>query len=69
VRERGLSLEYEIYAQCINWLAAEQVELRSSPTLRTITRITDPDYRRILRSWVVRAMGDEVKSHDQDFDC
>jgi phosphoribosylglycinamide formyltransferase-1 len=56
VRERGLSLEYEIYAQCINWLAAGQVELSSSPTSRTITRISDPDYRDIMKSWAAKAL-------------
>lgn len=69
VRQRGLSLEYEIYARCINWLAAGQVELLSDGASRVVTKITDPDYRRVLRSWVDSAMGDEVKSHDQDLDC
>jgi phosphoribosylglycinamide formyltransferase 1 len=57
VRRRGLSLEYEIYAQCLNWLAAGQVELISIPTTRVSTRITDPEYQKILRSWLVSALG------------
>jgi phosphoribosylglycinamide formyltransferase 1 len=57
VRQRGLSLEYEIYAQCLNWLAAGQVELSSNPPSRVSTRITDPDYQKIMESWVVRALG------------
>ncbi len=56
VRQRGLSLEYEMYAQCINWLAAGQVELCSSPNLRVDTRITDPDYQIIMRSWIDKAL-------------
>jgi phosphoribosylglycinamide formyltransferase-1 len=54
VRQRGLSLEYEIYAQCINWLAAGQIEFYSDPNDRVLTKITDPDYRMILESWVER---------------
>ncbi len=56
VRERGLSLEYEIYAQCLNWLAAGQVELITNPASRVTTRITDPDYQKILRNWADKAL-------------
>jgi phosphoribosylglycinamide formyltransferase 1 len=52
VRRRGLSLEYEIYAQSINWLAAGQVECYSCPNNRYLTRITDPGYRGVLENWV-----------------
>jgi len=55
VRKRGLCLEYEMYAQCINWLAAGQVELYSDPYNRILTRITDPSYRKILKDWVEKA--------------
>jgi phosphoribosylglycinamide formyltransferase 1 len=56
VRNRGLSLEYEMYAQCINWLAAGQVELCLSPTQRMGTRITDPDYQKVLKVWVENSL-------------
>jgi phosphoribosylglycinamide formyltransferase 1 len=57
VRRRGLSLEYEIYAQCLSWLAAGQVELISNPATRVTTRITDPEYQKILKNWLVSALG------------
>jgi phosphoribosylglycinamide formyltransferase 1 len=56
VRQRGLSLEYEMYAQCINWLAAGQVELYSDPSSRILSRITDPSYREILKNWMDKAL-------------
>jgi phosphoribosylglycinamide formyltransferase 1 len=62
VRKRGRSLEYEIYAQCLNWLAAGQVELSSSPTSRVTTRIRDPHYLRILKTWVEKALGNSAET-------
>jgi phosphoribosylglycinamide formyltransferase 1 len=56
VRQRGLSLEYEMYAQCINWLAAGQVEVYSIPGRQTGARITDPNYKTVLKSWVEKAL-------------
>lgn len=56
VRQRGLSLEYEMYAQCLNWLAAGQVELCSNPNQRMSTRITAPNYREVLKGWVDKAL-------------
>ncbi len=56
VRNRGLALEYELYAQCINWLAAGQVDLCSISSQRMITRITDPDYRKVLKGLVSKAI-------------
>ncbi len=57
LRSRGLSLEYELYAQCINWLAADQVQLISTETGRTRTVITDPDYPAIVARWMRMALG------------
>lgn len=60
IRERGLSLEYEVYAQCIRWLAAGQVRVgTASPRPKTI--ITDPDYPQILESWTVKAFQDRPR--------
>ncbi len=62
VRKRGLSLEYEIYSQCINWLAEGWVQIvppigEGKP--RVI--IKDPEYRNILKRWMEIAFrGDET---------
>jgi len=52
VRRKGLQLEYTIYAQCINWLAAGQVEVHRASGGRAKTVVTDPSYREILKSWL-----------------
>ncbi len=53
VRLRGLGLEYELYPQCINWLAAGQVEVRSGrESDRRRAVISDPAYASIMRSWI-----------------
>ena len=56
IRRRGLGLEYEIYPQCINWLAAGQVVLRRGVGDRRQVVITDPGYRQILENWVRKAL-------------
>jgi phosphoribosylglycinamide formyltransferase-1 len=55
VRARGLRLEYEIYAQCINWLAFRQVEMQRGADGRVRTVIRDPAYADILRSWLQKS--------------
>lgn len=56
VRGRGLALEYEVYAQCINWLAVGQVELYNhAGSKKIVARITDPLYREILKGWMEKA--------------
>jgi phosphoribosylglycinamide formyltransferase-1 len=52
VRRRGLALEYEVYAQSLNWVAAGQVEIYRRTDGRLGTHITDPSYRELLRSWM-----------------
>jgi phosphoribosylglycinamide formyltransferase-1 len=60
IRRRGLSLEYEIYAQCIRWLAAGQVHVdTTSPRPKTI--ITDSNYPDILESWTIKAFQDRSR--------
>jgi len=60
IRERGLSLEYEVYAQCIRWLAAGQVSVTlSSPRTKTI--ISDPTYPDILERWTTQAFQDRCR--------
>ncbi|MGC9194576.1 MAG: phosphoribosylglycinamide formyltransferase [Syntrophobacteraceae bacterium] len=56
IRNRGLSLEYEVYSQVINWLAAGHVLLKSSPDGRPRIEIADPDYPSILAAWVEKAL-------------
>jgi phosphoribosylglycinamide formyltransferase 1 len=56
VRRRGLALEYEVYAQCLNWLAAGQVEVYSIPGQRHTARITDPGYQSVLKGWIDKAL-------------
>jgi phosphoribosylglycinamide formyltransferase 1 len=55
IRRRGLSLEYEVYSQVINWLAQGDVALKSAPGGGTRVEITDPNYAGILGSWVAKA--------------
>ncbi len=60
IRKRGLSLEYEVYAQCIRWLAAGQVHMETFSS-RPKTTITDPAYPEILKSWTKLAFGNRQK--------
>lgn len=55
LRKRGLQLEYALYAQCINWLASGQVRFFESSHGRTIVKIIDPNYPRILKDWAISA--------------
>lgn len=55
ITRRGLQLEYRMYAQAINWLAAGEVECVPASDGRVRTRITDINYRRVLESWVKTA--------------
>ena len=57
VRRRGLELEYLVYAQCLNWLAAGEIRLEKDeePSGRLRAMITDPRYRTILEEWAAKA--------------
>lgn len=52
IRKRGLQLEYEVYSQCINWLAAGQVKMQQDADGRMKTLICDPSYADILSEWI-----------------
>jgi phosphoribosylglycinamide formyltransferase-1 len=54
-RQRGLALEYEIYAQCINWAADGFIEMNTTQ-IRPVTRITDPAYPQILAGWTRKSL-------------
>jgi phosphoribosylglycinamide formyltransferase 1 len=51
VRKRGLQLEYEVYSQCLNWLAAGQIRMEHGPGNRVRAFVTDPSYRDVLLNW------------------
>jgi len=55
IRKRGLSLEYEVYSQVINWLAQGDVALKSAPDGRMRVEITDPDYAGIVAGWIAKS--------------
>jgi len=55
VRQRGLSLEYELYAQVVNWIASGFVRAIKKGR-RTICHVTDPKYSLIIRNLVEKAM-------------
>jgi len=56
IRKRGLRLEYEIYAQCINWLAAGQLKVVRTPAGRTKVAVSDPAYRSIMQNWLQQSL-------------
>jgi phosphoribosylglycinamide formyltransferase 1 len=56
VRRRGLQLEYTMYAQCINWMAAGQIALRQGPDGRPLVAIIDPTYPQVVHRWLRQAM-------------
>ena len=56
VRNRGLRIEYEIYAQCLNWIAREQLTLHREACGKPRVVITDPAYGNVLRSWLEMAL-------------
>lgn len=57
IRRRGLQLEYEIYAQCISWLAAGQIKMIRTSAGRKRVVISDPTYRSIMRDWLRQSLG------------
>lgn len=56
IRSRGLALEYEVYSQVINWLAAGQVLIKEGTDGAPRIEIADPDYASILSAWVQKAL-------------
>lgn len=54
IRKRGLSLEHEMYAQCINWLAQGCIRMGDKKEKgRLRVTITDPAYPEILKRWTL----------------
>jgi phosphoribosylglycinamide formyltransferase-1 len=56
VRQRGLALEYELYAQCVEWLAAGHVKILPGPAARPRVTVADPAYRTIVTRWCEQAL-------------
>ncbi|MEJ5300618.1 MAG: phosphoribosylglycinamide formyltransferase [Thermodesulforhabdaceae bacterium] len=52
VRRRGLAIEYEVYAQVLNWLAEGMVKVLPREKGRPKILITDPQYRNIIQRWI-----------------
>lgn len=65
IRQRGLQLEYAVYPQVINWMAAGYVEIRDHPEDRFRVRITDPAYPRIVEGWVMKSLQCPVVTFDR----
>lgn len=56
VRRRGLQIEYAMYAQCLNWAAQGQLQVRRETGGRARVVITDMVYGEVLRSWLTLAL-------------
>ncbi len=56
VRKRGLQLEYEVYAQCINWLAAGQIKMLRPPAGRVKVEVCDQRYQAVMKNWLERSL-------------
>ena len=55
IRQRGLQLEYEVYAQCINWMAADQIRVVRASKTHLTTMIDDPSYAAIIKNWLQKS--------------
>jgi phosphoribosylglycinamide formyltransferase 1 len=56
VRNRGLRIEYEVYTQCLNWIARGQLALHREAGSKPRVVITDPAYGEVLRGWLGMAL-------------
>ncbi len=56
VRNRGLRIEYEIYTQCLNWIARGQLTVHREVGSKPRVVITDPAYGEVLRGWLAMAL-------------
>jgi phosphoribosylglycinamide formyltransferase-1 len=48
IRKRGLELEYELYSQCVQWMAQGDLKLESGEGGRPRVRILDPEYPKFI---------------------
>ncbi len=52
IQARGLQIEYAMYTQGLNWIAAGQLLIRRGANGRVRVQISDPAYRSILEKWL-----------------
>ena len=55
IRKRGLELEYELYSQCIQWMAQGDLKLESGEDGRPRVRILDPEYPKFIEQLTQQA--------------
>ncbi|HBD08901.1 MAG TPA: hypothetical protein DCZ69_11630, partial [Syntrophobacteraceae bacterium] len=55
VRNRGLRIEYEMYSQCLNWIARGQLMMYHEAGKPRVA-VADPGYAEVLRSWLALAL-------------
>jgi phosphoribosylglycinamide formyltransferase-1 len=48
IRKRGLELEYELYSQCVQWMAQGDLKLVSGEDGNPRVRILDPEYPKFI---------------------
>jgi phosphoribosylglycinamide formyltransferase-1 len=55
IRKRGLGLEYELYSQCVQWMAQGDLKLVSGEDGRPRVRILDPEYPKFIEQLTQQA--------------
>ena len=55
IRKRGLELEYQLYPQCIQWMAQGDLQLVSEEDGNSKVRILDPEYPKFLEQLTQQA--------------
>ena len=63
IKKRGLSLEHELYPQCINWIARGFVQVQKLGN-RILTNITDPHYSTIMEEMIKKALSSKHERCD-----
>ena len=56
IRKRGLGLEYELYSQCVQWMAQGDLKLVSGEDGRPRVRILDPEYPKFIEQLTQQAL-------------
>jgi phosphoribosylglycinamide formyltransferase-1 len=55
IRKRGLGLEYELYSQCVQWMAQGDLKLETGEDGRPRVRILDPEYPKFIEQLTQQA--------------
>ncbi|MGD8254737.1 MAG: phosphoribosylglycinamide formyltransferase [Syntrophobacterales bacterium] len=61
IRKRGLELEYQLYPQCIQWMAQGDLQLVSGEDGRPHVGILDPEYPKFIEKLTRQAFEREVQ--------